>query len=399
MKRNAFLFLLFVLLSLGLGTGARAQSAVSTGIAADLAFETGGFMRQSAYRSPDSLNNDMLPDGAYGVNKGWDSTHSGQWFIEAQRAGGDLVLAGVADSRPDVITRGLTVIRWGFAQQNPDGGWDCPDVFHSVSFFVESTAHALLVLQASSYAAQFAPDIAAMKPLLLRGARWMARPDIDGQSQPSNVAFTHRRYLVGGALGMTGVLCGDAGLVRRARAYIRQGLALQDPSGYNPEKGGYDSSYHAVGLWYASRCYTLVADDSMRPAMYAMLQQANAWEASRITANGAVKTYGNTRVGGLRDETDRTGKLKTVAIGQVFRAFAYWAQLSGDPSYTTLAQKVAVAAHMYNGTIPIGGDPGDPGPDAATAASAHASRSFVTSSTARPTTSGDALPDNESDEY
>ena len=391
--------LLFLFLTLFLpDAGARAQSALSTGIAADLAFETSTFMCQSAYRGPDSLDSDMLPDGAYGVNKGWDATHSGQWFIEAQRTGGDLILAGVADSRPDIIQRGLTVIRWGFAQQNPDGGWDCPDVFHSVSFFVEATAHALLVLQASPYGAQFAPDIAALEPSLLRGACWMARPDIDGQAQPSNVAFTHRRYLVAGALGQTGVLCGDAGLVRKARAYIRQGLALQDPSGFNPEKGGYDSSYNAVGLWYASRCYTIVADDSLRPAMYTMLQNANAWEATRITAGGAVKTYGNTRVGGLRDETDRTGKLKTVAIGQVFRAFAYWAQISGDASYTALAQNVAVAAHMYNGS---GSTPSDPGPDARAAAlSHHAARAAAqTSKSAVQTAPGDALPDNESDEY
>ena len=62
------------------------------------------------------------------------------------------------------------------------------------------------------------------------------------------------------ALGEAGVLGDDSSLVEKSKSYIREGIEMQDPSGYNPERGGYDSSYDAVGLFYAERYYDLVAD-------------------------------------------------------------------------------------------------------------------------------------------
>ena len=52
-----------------------------------------------------------------------------------------------------------------------------------------------------------------------------------------NSPFTHRRYLVGAALGLTGFLVDDRALIDRAHEVIGEGLALQRADGVNPGWG------------------------------------------------------------------------------------------------------------------------------------------------------------------
>jgi len=311
----------------------------------DLAFETSSFMLNTAYRDVPSLYPDSAPDGAYGaVNRAWDATHTGKWYIEEQRPGADLIAGGVATNNSDAIDRGLLVLNWGFAQQKPDGGFDCPDTFHSTSFFVEAVAHSLLMIQASSYASRYSQAVADMEPKLLSAARWMTIRRNEVRGGKSNRRYTHRRYLVAAALGETGILADDASLVARSESYVREGIALQSASGFNPELGSWDSSYHAKGLVFACRYYTIVANEETKQGLYKMLDKAAKWEASRVSDDGRINTQGNTRVGGKKTEKGRLGKGKTVEVRQVYRAFYYWSIISGDSSYEKLAEKVALKA-------------------------------------------------------
>ena len=314
----------------------------------DAQFETSSFLRHSAYRNVARLNPESATDGAYGpVNRAWDETHDGKWYIEEQRYGADVVAGGIATRDTAAIDRGLNILNWGFAQQASDGGFRCPDAFHSTSFFVEAVAHSLLLLEASEFASQYRQTVDRMKPKLAAAAAWMPRAENETPGREHNKPYTHRRYLVGAALGEAGVLLDDRALIAHSAAYIKDGLKQQDASGFNPEKGGYDSSYHAVGMLFAERYYTLVADDLLRPALHKMLERAARWEASRVLANGEVSTEGNSRVGGAQTEKGRSGKEKTVAYGLVYRAFFYWAVISGDKSYSDLAKKVAVFAKQW----------------------------------------------------
>jgi len=311
----------------------------------DLAFETSAFMLSSAYRDVASLYLDSAPGGAYGpVNRAWDATHKGKWYIEEQRPGSDLISGGIATNNTEAIDRGLLVLNWGFAQQKPDGGFDCPDTFHSTSFFVEAVAHSLLMLQASEYSSRYSQAVADMEPKLLSAARWMTIRRNETHGRKNNKPYTHRRYLVAAALGETGVLAGDTSLVARSESYVREGIALQSAPGYNPELGSWDSSYHAKGLVFACRYYTIVASEEMKPILYEMLEKAAKWEASRVKDDGKINTEGNTRVGGKKTEKGRLGKGKTVEVRQVYRAFYYWSVISGDSSYEKLAEKVALRA-------------------------------------------------------
>jgi hypothetical protein len=315
----------------------------------DVAFETSALMRHTAYRNVARLNPESAPDGAYGpVNQAWDRTHEGNWYIEEQRYGADLVAGGIAARDTAAIDRGLLILRWGFEQQQPDGGFLCPDVFHSTSFFVEAVAHSLLLLRDSEYGDRYRAAAREMEPKLLAAARWMTKPEIEKVGREHNQPYTHRRYLVAAALGEAGTLLGDRALVERSGDYVREGIALQDAAGFNPERGGWDSSYHAVGIVFAERYYTLVADEPQRRALRAMLEKATRWEASRVDADGEVSTEGNTRVGAGRMEKGRSGKVKTVAFGSIIRAFAYWGMISGEPKWEKLAERVAVHAKMWS---------------------------------------------------
>ncbi len=268
------------------------------GVQADLAFQASPFMRHTAYRKMSSLDTDMAPDGAFGkVNEAFDSGASTKMFIEEQRPGGDLILGAIANHDTAAIDRGIKILQWGFKYQNSDGSFQTEDPFHSTSFFVESTAHAMLDLQGSQYASQYQPVIQDFTQRLVKAVHWMMEPDVEAAGIHKNRIFGHRRYLVACAMGETGVLAGDQEMIKHSENYIRDGLSIQTPEGYNPERGGPDSSYNAAGLLFADQYYTMVARPEMRQPLLNMLNKGVAWEVSQVLPTGEVNTEGNTRVG------------------------------------------------------------------------------------------------------
>jgi hypothetical protein len=313
----------------------------------DFNFDTSAFMRSTAYRRPDHLAVDIDPAGAEAkVNIGWDQSHTGKWFIEEQRYGSDAIVAGIARGDPTAIERGLKILRWGFEQQRPDGSFACPDAFHSTSFFVEASAHACLLLNISPFAARYAEEVKWITPRLLEAALWMTGTLVEAEGRSANAPYTHRRYLVAAALGETGVLTENRFLINRSEVYIREGIGLQDPSGFNPEKGGYDSSYHAVGLIYAERYYDIAAEGELKSELYRMLQKGNAWLATRVLSDGTINPSGNTRTG-AGQEKNRIGVIKTLNYGSAYRSFYHWSVISGDSAFARLANQVFSGEAIY----------------------------------------------------
>ncbi len=306
----------------------------------DLAFVTSAFLRQTAYSKPDKVADQMAPDGAYGpLNAGWEQGTKDRWLIEEQRYAIDAVIAGVSYHRQDLVARGEAIFDWGFHQERPDGSFACPDRFHSMSFFVEAAAHAALLLEASDMAAQNSDWIAGATPKLRAAAHWMMAPRNAGPGQAKDAPYAHRFYLDADAIGETGVLLRDDAMVRASQDYVRRGLARQDQSGYNPEKGGSDTSYHAVGLLFAETYYTIVADDALRAEMRPMIGHGLAWLAARVRSDGTVDQTGNTRTG-FGQERGPQGNLKAMSYGSAYRAAYYWAMISRDPNWATLATKL-----------------------------------------------------------
>ena len=307
----------------------------------DYRLETSELISRMAYANPEKVSNNVSPVGAYGdVNREYERTGVGKWYIEEQRYGDLAIAAGLAGDDPAAIERGLRIFNWGLARQQPDGSFRCRDAFQSTSLFVEAVARACLLLEQSPVADRYRAAVAAMKPKILVSARWMVIPAVANAARPGNAPYTHRRYLVAAALGEAGVLCGDPRLIAAAQPYLAEGRALQTAEGIHPEKGGFDTSYQAVGLLYGLRYYTLVARPNEKAPLAATLAKGLAWLASRVQPDGSINPEGNTRTGGGQ-ENNRAGRPKSLNYGATFRAFEYWALISSADSYHKLAERVA----------------------------------------------------------
>ncbi|WP_375382945.1 hypothetical protein [uncultured Sphingomonas sp.] len=318
------------------------------GIAGDLAFEGSPFLRHTAYKTPDKTADQVAASGAYGpLNIGWERRQKDRWLIEEQRYAIDAVIAGISYHRQDLIDRGERIFDWGFRQEKPDGSFDCPDRFHSMSFFVEAAAHAALLLRASDMAPANEAWAAHAAPALGLAVRWMLDPRNAVPGQAHDAPYTHRFYLDADAIGETGVLLHDDTMVRASRDYVRRGIARQDATGFNPEKGGSDTSYHAVGLLFAATYYTVVADDALRAAMRPMADRGLAWLAARVRPDGTVDQKGNTRTG-FGQERGPQGNIKTMSYGSAYRAFYYWGMIDSDARFAGLAARLHDGQQVEN---------------------------------------------------
>ncbi|HLH02029.1 MAG TPA: hypothetical protein VKX25_04605 [Bryobacteraceae bacterium] len=282
---------------------------------------------------------DTAEDGAFSsVNRRWDQTRSGTWYIEQQRAGDQIIATGLAYHDRVLVDRGLRILEWGFAQQNADGSFPCEDPFHSTSFFVEAATHSVLLLEAAPEGREFDARVELLRQKLARTAQWMTQPGVEQAAKAHNAVFTHRRFLIGAALGEAGVVLRDQRLVTKSAEYICDGFLLQMPDEVNREKHGYDSNYQAVGLVFAMRYYRLVASDELKQEMYPHLAAGIRWQRSRITPAGDVLAEGNTRTAG--QERNRDGTAKSVNYSWTVLALADWATISGDRSFDELASRV-----------------------------------------------------------
>ena len=276
--------------------------------------------------------------GANSLNLAWEKHRDRKWYVELQRDGGRWVLAGIAHRNPDAIAWGLKQLQWGFAQMADDGSFACDDAFHSASFLVETTAHSILSLEASPYATSFEAQIQALKPPLLRCALWMSSP-ANHRAAANQRIYTHRRFLVAAALGQTAMIHDHGLLQKAAMEFLRDGIRLQREDGAFPEKGGHDSSYHAVALIYLQRILFAFPVEWQEKEWSEALERGMTWLRQRIDEQGRVDVRGNTRTG-LGQETGRSGAIKQVNLPEVATALLYYSIRKDDPSYEALARKV-----------------------------------------------------------
>ncbi len=306
----------------------------------DLGCESTDLIAHVLYQHLSSFSKSMSSSGANGANVAWESNQAKSWYIEQQRYGEQLVIGGLINNDPKAIQAGFKMFDWGFAHQAPDGSFPgTGDPFHSTSFFVEAVAHTLMIIQQSPHSKEHAQKVAQYKPLIHRAALWMISPKVWERGIKNNQPYTHRRYLVGAALGITGKLTGDRQLIEYGKTSIADGLSLQQNDGVNPEKGGFDSSYQMVGVVYAERWMMYFPQDDLTPKVKAMIDRALLWEKTRILPSGKISNEGNTRTGG--QEIGRVGKVKNVDYSTVIRGFTYGECVNGDRQRGAIARKIA----------------------------------------------------------
>jgi hypothetical protein len=310
----------------------------------DVAFERSAFLAESFYRNADALLQQVERSGAMGVNRGWEASarKGGDWFIEEQRFGDTVIGAGVNRNRVDLIDAGLRAFEWGFQQQAADGSFPCKDNIVSTAYFVAAVSHSIWLLETSGYARDFSGRIATMRPQLSKAARWLAEPKQLSAAKAQNDQFTSRYFLFGYALGATARVVGEPQLAYAGEEQVRAGLALQHQSGYFPERGGFDVSFHGEALVYLLRYFDHAATADMRRTLEAPLRRALGWLETRIQPTGVIAAAGNTR-SGLNQERDRTGQPRRISAVAVARALGLARFALNEAKYETIAKNVAVA--------------------------------------------------------
>lgn len=326
MQSNHLMRKILLLLTLATPFSVFAASWPS-GIQADVQFESSHFMLKTANRNPGATAIDLNGNGAYGSqNILYDKTKSGDWFIDYQKVGMDAVIAGIYKSDTSAIERGLKIIKWGFDQRKPDGSYTSNDAYHTVSYFLATSVRALLHLENSKFKTQFSKQINALKPAVLQTADWLTKSTIELPGLEKDAPYTHRFYMNGVAIGFAGALLSRKDLINHSVDLVRKGLVAQNKDGSNPEKGGTDTSYQALGLYLAAQYFSVIADPTLRKDMSAMGDKGASWIASKILQNGDVDSSSNTRTGESGERRHGT-ELKTVTYFMIYKALAYWSQI------------------------------------------------------------------------
>lgn len=282
---------------------------------------------------------DDAPSGAVGVNAEWEAKKREKFFIESQRWGGDYIQAGTCLKDDKLLEKGWRFLDWGFARQGEDGGFPgTSDSFHSTSYFIEAAARAVLLYRQSGR-----PDaeavVAKYRPKLQAAGEWLVRPTVASEGRRKNLPYTHRRWALAAALGQVGAVTGDSGFLAIANEYARDGLAMQQEDGVNPEKGGFDVNYQASGIVFACRFWTVCDDAELRDRVAAMIVKGMHWEAAKIDEEGTLAIDGSSRVG---KEDSRDGKQKKVNYRNLIQALRGADRIHPEPVFSVASRRVAV---------------------------------------------------------
>jgi hypothetical protein len=333
---------------------ARASAAPAATRPLDVRIDFDPVFDRVLYSHPAALVRGVARDGANGVNAAWERGHGPGMYIEEQRHGEEAIIAGVWYRRPSLWRLGVREFAWGFAHQGRGGNFPgTHDAFHSTSFFVEATAHLILLLRGAAGNGVSVPrrllhEVNSFLPRLHNAARWMARASVWRAGLAGDSPYTHRRFLVASALGLTAVLTGDRLLARRAREALGLGLRVQRRNGVFPELGGFDSSYQARGIVYAEHYLAWVPHTPR--SLGSAIARGLAWERTRILPRGKVSTTGNTRANGVM--RDHNGP-KHVVYPMVANALAWWGLARDRPADVRLAARVSAWGDAHPADVGI----------------------------------------------
>jgi hypothetical protein len=297
-------------------------------------------LSSSFYQQPERFVSNIAPSGAVSVNIDYEKGLTPTWFVEQQRYGGDLIMAGVFLDDDSLIRQGWKLIDWALDRQSAiDGGFpNTGDPFHSTSLFLESTARGLLLMKQSGRAS-YNDYLTTRGPKIEAVARWLMIPAVASRGQANNRPYTHRRWILATALSLTAELRNAPDIAAAAIPYVNEALSLQWQNGVNPEKGGGDINYQAFGILLASEYMTVCTDPTLCNAINDMIQRGLNWELSKIDTQGNVSAVCSTRT---RVERGRSGALKTINHREIIQALTTGSIITGDTNFLTNAQNVAL---------------------------------------------------------
>ena len=354
----------------------------------------------AAMKSRADISKDLSADGAMGANLLWEQdprTHP-VWYVEEQRSGFTAALGAALNHSPLLAQQAEKAFEWAFRHQNEDGSFNMPSrvpigrQIHSTALFIEAASHGLLLMEASG----MDPDYVTRRGRdLVRAALYLSRT-VEGSPQGiaslSEAAKTydqghaHRLYEKAAALLEAAAFAQrdpeKALLIRVADLCISQALDPQNPlaqvkegsfrgkdahgesfttslKGVNPENDhpsdptrplhqSYDSSYEALGLYYASLYVAITQNPDLKAKAITLLSTAMGWEASRMLLDGRADLRGNTRISDQGSEQDPSGKPKVFGYQTAMFVFSYAGVLLNEPGYRKVSQAIARLRHWVH---------------------------------------------------
>ncbi len=296
------------------------------------------FLLEVLYTHPSRLASGVAESGAISVNAEWEQGRRPDYYIEQQRYGGAWTQAAVFAHDRQLLEQAVRIIDWGFQRQADDGSFPgTRDPLHSVSYFVEASARAALLIQLRQ-GDEPTGVVERWKPKVHLAARWMAQPQLKAHGRASNLdPFSHRFFLRGLGLIEAAALTDDATLVQPALEYLHEGLAAQQDDGVLPERGGFDMNYQTLSVLYAARFYYFVPDADDRQAITDMMMRSLPLFEARVNEAGQVDLDDSSRI----QELGRSGRKKTFSYKDAVQAFTLAYHVTADPRFLSLARRLA----------------------------------------------------------
>lgn len=331
------------------------QPNISLALPSLLKASSDQLLRDALYSNPKFVSGSGLesPTGCVALNCDWEKGHRSNWFIQYQRAGGDLIQAGLVINNQTLIDRGWKQNNWGYNKQKFDSFINLysfgiagvtgteqltNDPFHETSFFVESSARSFLLHKQKGVTA----NTPRTPTNVQRAAEWLMDPRIYTKGRKHDWPYAHRRWLLAAALGTAASISNDTNFqiaaIKQAEYYARKAISLQDSSGIFPEKGGYDVSYQTASILYAARYYMVCTNTTLQRQIKTAIVKGLDWQLKKIDSQGYIDLTGSSRTGvekGLND------KIKDIDFKLLLQGLTFGTTITGNPQYRQAAERVA----------------------------------------------------------
>lgn len=305
----------------------------------------------------DSLARGAKPDahGAISLNQ------QGYFHVRFQMGLSSLVAAGLVKKDLSYLTPAVKAIEYSFQYQNPDGAFQFlpppgtsglptePQKLEyaqasGVAFFYSDLGRALMLMKESEWfrnskdTASLRARIEALRPAIAKSLTKLTTQT--SLLKMGDERDTNRLFFDAAAHYLVGTWLNDKQAIQLGIDFINMALGKQRPDGVFVEAGGYDSSYQVVSLGRALVIYFHLRpeEEPMRSTLWPAIKKGVEWEATRVLPSGEISTEGNSRVfpgGGTF-----LGKKKEVDTKGAVLMFRYFTAMTGDASYSQLAEKI-----------------------------------------------------------